>query len=147
MTQNFLSFRFKLQQINTKYLLVRAYNILEMQIKSFFCQLLWPGQRDIFFDTFLLPENRNWATDLNVGKQKFIFDQQDLLFFALIPDIAQIVDSPSVVSCAGSVVYPPWDQSYWYITSFYLAVCLSIVPLNQGCEPFTVDLLSYEVSV
>ena len=59
-----------------------------MQIKSFFCQLLWPSQRNVFFDSFLFPKYRNWATDLDVGKQKFIFDQQDLLFFALIPDIA-----------------------------------------------------------
>lgn len=135
------------QQVDDVHRAIGVHNILKVDSKCLFIQCGRPCQSHIFFQTFLFPEHWNRTSDLNMTHEELAGDNHDLFGFALIANVARIVDATRIVSSAGSVVNSARHEGNRHVYVVDFAVCLREVSLNQGREPSAVNLLVDEVAV
>lgn len=86
------------KQIDTKYASVHLLEVVEMSLKGKAVILVSAIKLNLSIDTGLLPERRDWASDLQMRKQ-IASNDNNLLTFAEISGMAFGIESSGVVSC------------------------------------------------
>ena len=76
-----------------------------------------------------------------------VLKNQDLLLFALVSDVAQLIDASSVVASPCPVMHTSRNESDAHFFALESACCLPEVPLNQRREPLDIDVLCYKIPV
>ncbi len=74
-------------------------------------------------------------------KQEFAVTNKDLLSLHLVTHVAEVVNATGIVPSPSSEVTTAGHKGQHYRYSPYKTRCLTKITLNQGREPFGVNIL------